>query len=193
MNILNENVWLSALYIFYFTELGVRKSSKSFFFGWIKRDQLDVTCFFISLFLAQHVSDVNTSILKSLRLICWVISWDVLLWYDACWCYVVVWLGWCGIWMQASACVWIPHHVLILKPVTRHYQHEKTEKQKTYIGCTKHMCVNIWIFIVMLRHFWETYRFHTEDGISGECSCLASGVFVSDWNLTNKKENFSRG
>jgi len=43
--------------------------------SWIKRDQLDVTCFLISLFTAQHVSDVNTSILKSLRLICWVISW----------------------------------------------------------------------------------------------------------------------
>ena len=32
--------------------------------------QLDVTCFLISLFTAQHVSDVNTSILRSLRLIC---------------------------------------------------------------------------------------------------------------------------
>jgi len=29
----------------------------------------DVTCFIISLFNAQHVSDVNTSILRSLRLI----------------------------------------------------------------------------------------------------------------------------
>ena len=38
--------------------------------GRIKRDQPDVTCFFISLFNAQHVSDVNTSILRSLRLIC---------------------------------------------------------------------------------------------------------------------------
>ena len=64
---------------------------------WIKRDHFDVTCFFISLFNAQHVSDVNTSILRSLRLICWVISWVVLLWYDVCWCYVVVWLGWCGV------------------------------------------------------------------------------------------------
>jgi len=62
--------------------------------SWIKRDQLDVTCFFISLFTAEHVSDVNTSILRSLWLICWVISWVVLLWYDACWCYVVLWLGW---------------------------------------------------------------------------------------------------
>ena len=71
--------------------------------SWIKRDQLDVTCFIISLFIAQHVSDVNASILKNLRLICWVISWVVLLWFDACWCYVVVWLGWCGIRMQAEA------------------------------------------------------------------------------------------
>ena len=48
--------------------------------SWVKRDQLDVTCFIISLFNAQHVSDVNTSILRNLRLICWVISWVVLLW-----------------------------------------------------------------------------------------------------------------
>ena len=48
---------------------------------WIKRDQLDVTCFIISLFNAQHVSDVNTSILRSLRLNCWVVSWVVLFWF----------------------------------------------------------------------------------------------------------------
>ena len=72
---------------------------------WIKRDQLDVTCFIISLFNVQHVSDVNTSILRSLRLICWVISWVVLFWIDVCWCYVVVWLWWCGIRMQAEALV----------------------------------------------------------------------------------------
>ena len=58
--------------------------------SWIKRDQLDVTCFIISLFNAQHVSGVNTFILGSLRLICWVTSWVVLLWFDVCWCYVVV-------------------------------------------------------------------------------------------------------
>ena len=71
--------------------------------SWIKRDQLDVICFISSLFNAQHVSDVNTSILRSLRLIYWVISWVVLLWFDVCWCYVVVWLWWCGIRMQAKA------------------------------------------------------------------------------------------
>jgi len=60
----------------------MRKSSSS----WVKRDQLDITCFIISLFNVQHVSDVNTCILRSLRLVCWVISWVVLLWFDVCWC-----------------------------------------------------------------------------------------------------------
>jgi len=50
--------------------------------SWIKRDQLDITCFFISLFNTQHVSDVNISILRSLRLIFWVISWDLMLCKD---------------------------------------------------------------------------------------------------------------
>jgi len=71
--------------------------------SWIKIDEPDVTCFIISLFNAQHVSDVNTSIVRSLRLICWVISWVVLFKYDVCWCYGVVWLGWCGVSMQADA------------------------------------------------------------------------------------------
>ena len=71
--------------------------------NWIKKGQLDVTCFIISLFNAQHVSDVNTSILKSLRLISWVISCVVLLWFDVCWCYVVVWLGCCGIRVRAES------------------------------------------------------------------------------------------
>jgi len=86
---------------------------------WIKRDQLDVTCFIISLFNVRLVSDVNTSILRSLRLICWVISCVVLLWFDMCWCYVVVWLGWCGIRMQAEALVPQPtygYHTTTAKP-----------------------------------------------------------------------------
>ena len=36
--------------------------------SWIKTDQLDVTRFFISPFTAQHVSNVSTSIFRSLRL-----------------------------------------------------------------------------------------------------------------------------
>jgi len=35
----------------------------------MKIDQFDVTCFIISLFTAQHVSNVSTFIFRSLRLI----------------------------------------------------------------------------------------------------------------------------
>ena len=87
--------------------------------SWVKRDQLDVPCFIISSLNAQHVSDVNTSILRSLRLMCWVISWVVLIWFDVCWCYVVVWLWWCGIRMQVEALVPQPaygYHTTTAKP-----------------------------------------------------------------------------
>ena len=47
------------------------------FYCWLKKER--PTCFIISLFNAQHVSDVNTSILRSLWLTCWVISWVLLL------------------------------------------------------------------------------------------------------------------
>ena len=49
-----------------------RKNFSFIFNSWIKVDQLDVTCFIIfiiSLFTAQHVSNVSTSIFRSLRLI----------------------------------------------------------------------------------------------------------------------------
>ena len=73
--------------------------------SWIKRDQLDVTCFIISLFNAQHVSDVITSILRSLRLICWVIWWVVLLCFSVGSCHVVVCLWWCVFPMRAESLV----------------------------------------------------------------------------------------
>ena len=94
--------------------------------SWIIRDQRDVSCFIISLFNAQHVSDVNTSILRSLRLICWVISWVVLLWFDECRCYVVVWLWWCGIRMRAGA---YRYHTTTAKPQSNTDTHQTTAIQ----------------------------------------------------------------
>jgi len=40
--------------------------------SWVKRDHLDVTCFIISLFNAQHVSDVNTSET------CWALNKEII-------------------------------------------------------------------------------------------------------------------
>ena len=49
-------------------------------------------------FAAQHVSNVSTFIFRSLRLCV-----GIMLWFDVCWRYGVVRLGWCGILMQAEA------------------------------------------------------------------------------------------
>ena len=62
---------------------------------WIKIDQLDVTYFIISLFNAQHVSNVSTSILRSLRLI--VDLFHVLYCSGSMCVGVTVWFGWGGV------------------------------------------------------------------------------------------------
>ena len=66
-------------------------------------DQLDVTCFIISLFTAQHVSSVSISIFRSLRFI--VDLFHVLYCSGSMCVGVTVWFGWvvwCGILMQAE-------------------------------------------------------------------------------------------
>ena len=61
----------------------------------MKIDQLDVTCFIISLFIAQHVSNVSTSIFRSLRLI--VDLFHVLYCSGSMCVGVEVWFGWDGV------------------------------------------------------------------------------------------------
>ena len=53
----------------HFCPLTIMFHSNSLLISWIKIDQLDVTCFIISLFTAQRVSNVSTSIFRSLPLI----------------------------------------------------------------------------------------------------------------------------
>jgi hypothetical protein len=63
--------------------------------GRIKIEQLDVTCFIISLFTAQHVSNVSTSIFRSMRLI--VDLFHVLYCSGSTCVGVKVWFGWDGV------------------------------------------------------------------------------------------------
>ena len=63
--------------------------------SWIKIDQLNVTCFIISLFTAQHVSNASTSIFRSLRLI--VDLFHVLYCSGSMCVGVTVWFGWGGV------------------------------------------------------------------------------------------------
>jgi len=43
---------------------------------------------------AQHVSDINISIIRSLRLFCWITTLVVCSWFDVLWCFVVAGLRW---------------------------------------------------------------------------------------------------
>ena len=63
--------------------------------GWIKIGQLDVTRFIISPFTAQRVSNVSTSIFRSLQLI---VDLFHVLYYSGSMCVgFTVWFGWGGV------------------------------------------------------------------------------------------------
>jgi hypothetical protein len=53
--------------------------------------------------------------LQELAAYCGFISCVALLWFDVCWCYGVVRLGWCGILMQAEALVLLKMDVITIE------------------------------------------------------------------------------
>jgi len=110
---------------------------------WIKRDQLDVTCFIISIFNAQRVSDFNTSILRSLRLICYFVGCIALVR-----CVLVLRCGSAGAvwypdagWSSALAWIRIPHHTVTpthIEPEQYNPWNNSTNKsQAPEDGCIK--------------------------------------------------------
>ena len=56
--------------------------------SWIKRDQLDVTCFIISLFNAQHVLDVLTTET------CWALNNEIIKQVTSSWSLFILLLKW---------------------------------------------------------------------------------------------------
>ena len=75
--------------------------------------------------------------LQELATYCGFISCVVLLWFDVCWCYGVVRVGWCGILMQAEAEL----YCYLLLNVFRMLVHSSSEA-----------CELLWIF------FFKFYR-----------------------------------
>ena len=53
---------------------------------------------------------------QELATYCGFISWVVFLWFDVCWCYGVVRLGWCGILMQAEALLFLHKDTTLPQP-----------------------------------------------------------------------------
>jgi len=64
--------------------------------SWRIRDQLDVTSYYVlfHFFYAQHVSDINTAIIRSLRLFYFITTLVVCYCFDVCWSFGVAGLGW---------------------------------------------------------------------------------------------------
>ena len=71
--------------------------------SWGIKDQLDVTCYFFHFLCAQHVSGINISFIRSLRLFCWITTLVVLFLVR---CVLEFRCGWVGVIsvLQAEAC-----------------------------------------------------------------------------------------
>jgi len=64
--------------------------------SWRITDQLDVTIYYVLLqfFYAQHVSDINTSIIRNMQLFYCITTLVVCSCFDVCWSFGVSVLGW---------------------------------------------------------------------------------------------------
>jgi len=93
--ILGLNNWSS------FVPCSYSQSGTRYMWGsWRIRDQLDVTIYSILFhyFYAQHVLDINTSLIRSLLLFYCITTLVVCSCFDVCWEFQCGWLGWypCG-------------------------------------------------------------------------------------------------
>jgi len=144
----------------------VTVAASSFLVSWIKIDQLCVTCFIISLFTARHVTNVSTSIFRSLRLI--VDLFHALYWSGSMCVGVTVWFGWGDVVslcrlkqcfsLLAQICVWYIEKLMTLVKYTAPCNSLETHK----IDCYKINSVFNYIptSTTFLWHLKETYWFH---------------------------------
>ena len=76
-----------------------------------------------------------------------VISCVVLLWFDVCWCYGVVRLGWCGIRLHTEALVLLFHYFML--NMFRMLVHPSSEACDLFVElfhvlyCSGSMCVGL--------------------------------------------------
>jgi len=59
--------------------------------------------FLFHFLYVQNVSDINISIIRSLRLFCWITTLVVCSWFDVCWCFGVAGLEWYPCWRLKPA------------------------------------------------------------------------------------------
>ena len=92
--------------------------------SWRMKDQLDVTCYFISLHICSNVLDINISTIRSLRPCCWITTSVVLF---SVRCVLELWCGW----------FWV---VLVLQAEAPHQSSntQRTENKTTDVVIQQH-------------------------------------------------------
>ena len=87
---------------------------------------------------AQHVSDINISIIRSLRLCCWITTLVVL--FSVC-CVLEAWCGW----------FWV---VLVLQAEAQISNTQRTENKTTYVVIQQHSHKLLVMDILMSKTCW---------------------------------------
>ena len=143
----------------------------------------------LALLLVQHVSNASTFIFKSLRLCV-----GKLLWFDVCWRYGVVRLGWSGILMQAEAHLMslalLFHYLLLSLFTAQHVSNVSTSIFRSLrlivdlfrvLYCSGSMCVGVtvwfgWGGVVSLCRLKQCFSLHK---VLYMCTiCDSTGLFL---------------
>ena len=150
---------------------------------WIKTDQLDVTRFIISLFTAHHVSNVSTSIFRSLRLI---LDLFHVLYCSGSMCVgVTVWFVWGG---EVTLCR-LKHCFSLHKELSSKWWNNKASDIKlVYLYSTikmMHGPINMRLKNICLLQLVTAYRYdtcsplqHSLRPMSYICMCVCVCVCV---------------
>ena len=101
---------------------------------------------------AQHVSDINISIIRSLRLFCWITTLVVCSWFDVYWCFGVAGLGW-------YPCSRLRHHFSLqhgyhAKPNTPKHQHTSNQEHSTNVVIQQNSRKLLMMDILMSETCW---------------------------------------
>jgi len=121
---------------------------------------------------AQHVSDINTSNIRSLQLFCWITTLVMCSWFDVCWCFSVVGLAWYPLTTQTQ-----PHQIS---------NTQRTKNKTTDVAIKKNSCKLLMMDILMSETCWAHKKWNkTASDIK-----LVFCVELSQWctvKLTLKK------
>ena len=138
---------------------------------WRIKDQLDGTCYFFYFVCTQHVSDINVSIIRSLRLCCWITTLLVLF---SVRCVLEIWCGW--VWVVSVL------QAEVSNPAAPNLQHTTNREQKTDVVIQQHSRKLLMMDILMSETCWVHKKWNK---IASDIK-LVFYSSTSYWDTSNK-------